>query len=157
MIEFTLVGIPLVFILISTFEVARGMWIYHTLAYAVKEGTRYASVHGETCTIAPNTCTVTVAQVVQHVLDQSSGLLPGQLNLTLTSVGSAQACSPASSCQSIDTTWPPSPDSNLGNNITITGTYPFPSAISMFWPGAGPATSATFVTFSASSTETMQN
>src|SRR5882762_5274489 len=49
-LEFTLVGIPLVFILISTFEMARGMWNYHVMAYAVKEGTRYASVHGNNCT-----------------------------------------------------------------------------------------------------------
>jgi hypothetical protein len=38
------------------------MWTYHTLAYAVKEGTRYASVHGKGCE-APNTCTKTVAQI----------------------------------------------------------------------------------------------
>jgi Flp pilus assembly protein TadG len=157
MIEFTLVGIPLVFILISTFEVARGMWIYHTLAYAVKEGTRYASVHGATCALAPNTCTVTVAQVVQRVLNQSTGLLPGELNLTLTTPGSVQTCNPVSSCQGNNTNWPPAPDNAQGTNITITGTYPFPSAISMFWPGAGPSTQASFVTFGASSTETMQN
>jgi Flp pilus assembly protein TadG len=44
LVEFTLVGIPMIFLLISTFEVARGMWEYHTLAYAVKEGTRVPSL-----------------------------------------------------------------------------------------------------------------
>ena len=39
LIEFTLVGIPLIFVLISTFEMARGMWNYQTLAYAVRAGT----------------------------------------------------------------------------------------------------------------------
>ena len=46
-IEFTLVEIPLLCVLISTFEMARGMWLYHTLAYAVKEGARYAAVRGQ--------------------------------------------------------------------------------------------------------------
>jgi Flp pilus assembly protein TadG len=54
-LEFTLVGIPIIFVLISTFEMARGMWNYHTIAYAVKEGTRFASVHGIDCSTAPNT------------------------------------------------------------------------------------------------------
>ena len=31
LVEFTLVGIPLIFVLISVFEISRGMWMYHTL------------------------------------------------------------------------------------------------------------------------------
>ena len=33
LLEFTLVGIPLIFLLISTVEISRGMWQYHTLAH----------------------------------------------------------------------------------------------------------------------------
>ena len=51
LIEFTLVGIPLIFVLLSTFEMARGMWLYHTLAYAARQGTRYAIVHGVNCSM----------------------------------------------------------------------------------------------------------
>jgi hypothetical protein len=39
MIEFTLVGIPMIFLLISIFEISRAMWNYHTLAFAIREGT----------------------------------------------------------------------------------------------------------------------
>ena len=46
MVEFTLVGFPLIFILISIFEMARGMWNYHTLEEAVEVGTRYEAVRG---------------------------------------------------------------------------------------------------------------
>ena len=49
------------FALISIFEVSRGMWIYHTLAYSVKNGIRYASVHGIDCFNTannPNDCLV---------------------------------------------------------------------------------------------------
>ena len=37
-IEMTLVGIPIIFLLISTFEISRGMWMYNTAATAVREG-----------------------------------------------------------------------------------------------------------------------
>ena len=47
MVEFALVGIPLIFILISIFEISRGMWMYETVAHAVREGARYAAVHGQ--------------------------------------------------------------------------------------------------------------
>src|SRR5690242_13216787 len=46
LVEFTFVGIPMIFVLIGTFEISRGMWMYHTLAHAVRDGVRYASVHG---------------------------------------------------------------------------------------------------------------
>ena len=42
LLEFTLVGIPVIFVLISTIEMARGMWMYHTLCHAVKEAARFA-------------------------------------------------------------------------------------------------------------------
>src|SRR5215831_11346653 len=34
-VEMTLVGIPLMFVLVSIFEMSRGMWVYHTVANAV--------------------------------------------------------------------------------------------------------------------------
>lgn len=49
LIEFTMVGIPLLFVWISTAEMARGMWQYHTLQYATKMANAYASTHGATC------------------------------------------------------------------------------------------------------------
>jgi Flp pilus assembly protein TadG len=30
-LEFVLVGIPIIFVLISLFEISRGMWTYHTM------------------------------------------------------------------------------------------------------------------------------
>ena len=157
LVEFTLVGIPMIFLLVSTFEVARGMWTYHTLAYGVKEGTRYASVHGKTCELAPNTCTITVAQVAQRVLDSSVGLLPATLTLTYTSEGGTFSCT-ITNCLKNNSVWPPDPANAFGKNITISGVYPFQSVIMMFWPGAGPGSMAmSTVNFPASSTESMEN
>ena len=75
MIEFVLVGIPIIFILISVFELARGMWLYHTAAYALREGARYAIVRGNNCNLYPNNCAVTVAQVASRIRDSAVGFL----------------------------------------------------------------------------------
>jgi hypothetical protein len=142
-IEFTLVGIPLVFVLISTIEMARGMWIYHTLAYAVKEGTRYAVVRGQNSPKQP-----TYQGVCNAIVQAGTGLLPEELALTFHSATAKDVtCACKSSSSSSWTpcsagTWPPGDnlaviDNQPGQSISITGYYPFVSAISMFWPGAG--------------------
>jgi Flp pilus assembly protein TadG len=154
-LEFTLVGIPIIFFLISTFEIARGMWNYHALAYAVREGTRYASVHGVNCATAPNTCTVTIAQITQRILDAGIGLTSSQLQLTFTHTGGATACT-ANSCLANNTAWPPAPGNAVGNYIQIDATLPFQSAICMFWPGAGPGSTFGTFNFPASSRDTIQ-
>jgi Flp pilus assembly protein TadG len=157
LVEFTLVGIPMIFLLVSTFEISRGMWTYHTLAYGVKEGTRYAAVHGLTCATAPNTCTVTVAQVAQQVQNATAGLLSSQMNLTFTSLGGTFTCTLAN-CLTNNAVWPAAPGNAIGSNIEIDATYPFQSAIAMFWPGAGTGVSTMgTINFPASSQDTMKN
>ena len=90
-VEMTLVGIPIIFILISTFEMSRAMWNYHTLSNAVKEGVRYAIVHGQNCgtvgspPLISNNCQVSSAggpnpiglrSVAQVIQDAGVGLDP---------------------------------------------------------------------------------
>ncbi|HEY9527094.1 MAG TPA: TadE/TadG family type IV pilus assembly protein [Anaerolineales bacterium] len=145
MIEFMMVGIPLIFVLISIFEISRGMWIYVTLAHAVREATRYALVHGNTCTETPNTCAVTVSQIAGRIENAGVGLLPAQLTVTMASGN--RTIGPAS-LQSLlaNTTYFPTgcqcttrdPGGEPGEPVTITATYPFQSAITMFWPGVPP-------------------
>lgn len=141
LIEFTLVGIPMIFVLISTFEIARGMWTYHTMAYTVKEGTRYASVHGVNCNIAPNNCTVTVTNVANVMKAAGIGLLPDQLLVTFTtSAGTSAEQTLSYWIANGSSTWPPTSPSginSIGQPVTIRAKYPFRSALAMFWPGAG--------------------
>ena len=66
----------MIFVFISIFEMARGMWIYHSLAYAVKEGTRYASVHGATCTTSPNDCGVSFSNIATVMKKAGPALIP---------------------------------------------------------------------------------
>jgi Flp pilus assembly protein TadG len=146
-IEFTLVGIPLVFILISTIEMARGMWIYHTLAYAVKEGTRYAIARGQN-----SSTPATYQGVCNAIVGAGAGLLPKDLILTFYSASipggatvTADQCTGARWPPGYNVTdpWPPSDqrlDNQPGQTISITGLYPFVSALSMFWPGGGTVT-----------------
>src|SRR3954453_22649579 len=81
MVEFALIGIPVMFLLIITFEVSRAMWAYHTVAYAVKEGARFAVVHGNNCAAVPNNCTTTRAAVAQRIRNAALGLIPADLEI----------------------------------------------------------------------------
>ncbi len=164
MIEFTLVGIPMIFVLISIFEMARGMWVYHTLAYAVKDAVRFAVVHGKSCEGVGGQ-TTTVQRIVEQVQWAGVGLLPNELNLTLTTAGGTVTCSPASSCLPTagppptpgnTDRWPADPGNMRGDTLVITGTYPFRSAIAMFWPGAGAGVNFGTFNLRASARETVQ-
>jgi len=138
-VEFTLVGIPLIFALISIVEMSRGMWIYHTQAYAVNEGVRYVVVHGADCTSGGNTCGVTVGQIASHIAAVGGGLNTSNWTVTLYSATSASvSCSPLSSCTTNTTVWPASPDNAVGASIAIAGSYTFNTSLAMFWPGTLP-------------------
>jgi Flp pilus assembly protein TadG len=144
LVEFTFVGIPLIFVLISIFEVSRGMWMYHTLAYSVKVGVRFASVHGINCVNTPdnpNNCTVNIGPpntsgTILYVIRQAAvGLDPTKTTLTFNANGATTTCTlDVGSCSG--TLWPPNGANSVGQPIRIDITTPFNSAIAMFWPGA---------------------
>ena len=159
LLEFTLVGIPLIFILIGTFEMSRGMWLYHTLAFAVKSGARYTVVHGQNCSRSPNDCTVTISQIASRVQSSGPGLPRDDVTLTFTAAnGSATTCLLKDCIANYGSSaWPPSSSNAPGQDIRISGVYPFRSTMLMFWPGAGAPRGATRVVgLSADSRETMQ-
>jgi hypothetical protein len=155
LIEFTLVGIPLIFVLIGIFEMARGMWLYHTMAHAIKAGTRFASVHGRNCRVLPNDCAVTVAQISERIRQAGLGLPPAELSLQFKAYSGTLNCSLAD-CLNDTTVWPESPGDAPGRDIEITATFPFRSAIAMFWPGGGAVNTFAAVNLPASSRERIQ-
>jgi outer membrane protein W len=119
---------------------ARGMWIYHTLAYAIKEGTRYTIVHGANCDPKVNTsnnCQVTVGQIAQVIQNAGIGLEPASLQVRMQSNADDTGMTALSSLLTNNAIFPTNPGNLAQNPITFTGQYPFLSAISMFWPGAG--------------------
>lgn len=154
-LEFTLVGIPLIFAIISVFEMSRGMWNYHTLAQAVKVAARYASVHGQECYQDGNSCGIEVKDVANKIATWATGVPANTFNVTLTSNSSSVPCNPLSSCLSNATSWPPASDYQEGLPIEISASYPFQSALAMFWPGSHGVTFAT-TTFPAYSRQIIQ-
>ena len=162
-LEFTLVGIPLIFTLISIFEMARGMWVYHTMAHAIKEGTRYTIVHGSDCDPiknAPNNCLVKIQDIAQHIKDAGVGLEQDQLVVTFWSVsnGTHTCANPSTltACLADSAVWPPSPDNIPGLPIRIDAKLTFKSAIAMFWPGTTKGMNFGTLYFPATSQETIQ-
>jgi hypothetical protein len=138
MVEFTLYGIPAVFLLISIVEISRGMWTYHNLNYGLNVGARYVSLHGSGCTTSPYSCGIKVQDVANRIASATMGIPSDAMNVTLTSNAGSKPCNPLSSCQTDTTAWPPASANAPGNEILITGTYTFRSALSMFFPGSSP-------------------
>jgi Flp pilus assembly protein TadG len=155
MVEFALVGIPLIFILISIFEISRGMWMYETVAHAVRDGARYAAVHGQDCATVPNSCAVNISDIAAVIKNAGAGLDPDQFTVTIsTAVGTATlATTGASTLTALGTntsgfsgwTYVPAGGGSAsatgpGNDVIVSGQFPFKSALAMFWPGGGKVT-----------------
>jgi hypothetical protein len=155
MLEFVLVGIPMIFIFISIVEVARGMWTYHTLAYAVREGVRYSTMHGKGCA-SPNTCQVTIGTIAGVIKSAGVGLDPNTVTLAFTSASGTTTDTMANQAAST-TTWPPSGDNAPGQNVKIAAKYPFRTFLAIFWAGSGRGLNDSGVFYlPASSTEPIQ-
>jgi len=168
-VEFTLVAIPIIFVLISVFEIGRGMWVYDTLAHAVREGTRMAIVNGRDCAKIPG-CAVTIAAIAERIRVTGVGLSPDELEVTLTMLAPSAggpvvvatvSCAPLRTCLSRSTLpadqWPPAVANRPKlHSAQIQGVIPFRSAIAMFWPGAGRGMTFGAVWLPASSQEVIQ-
>jgi len=143
MVEFATAGIASTLLLISTFQLAMIMWNYHTMAYALHEATRYASVRGVNCTKPGNTCSTTIGALATKIKTLSIGIPAGTVNVSFTTdSGAVTNCNPLSSCLTSTTVWPPATnqDNGLEKYITIAGRYEFQSALIFFWPGVGSQT-----------------
>ena len=154
-LEFTLVGIPMLFILISIFEISRLVWSYHTLAAAVTESARFAIVHGKDCSKAPNDCAASVGDVARRLQARGVGLVPSDVNVTLSSSAGDVQCS-LKDCLAKTEVWPPTSAGAAGMEIEISATYSMVSMVSMFWPGAGTVAPFGRVPLSASTREAIQ-
>ncbi len=166
LVEFTFVGIPVMFTLICIFEISRGMWIYGTLNHAAKEAVRYAIVHGQNCGINGNSCqvklgpatnncnnassTMTIAEVIQCA---GIGLDPAKTQVQFTSTQGTTPWYPLNAVPA--TRWPPDGGNASGQPITIDLQTPFNTALAMFWPGSSPVRFASGI-LPASSSDLIQ-
>ncbi len=140
-LEFTLVGIPMIFVLISIFELARGMWMYHTTAYAVKEATRLAIVKGQGYVYARDKLGgtgVTVGRIVAEIRQAGVGLDVDDAGSEVKLSGGFD-CKPIRVCLGNTAQWPPGGSNRRSQPLSIEVVVPFRSALAMFWPVGGGA------------------
>ena len=167
-VEMTLVGIPVIFVLVSIFEISRGMWMYETASFAVREGVRFAAVHGVNCKPSPptvtNDCLKTAFQVTAVI--RSAAVALGQESLANTPVTFSVPSVPtvtSFNCNLDGTTgdarcsavWPDDGANSPPNVISISLSTPFRSALAMFWPGSRPVAFGQ-VNLGASSSDSIQ-
>jgi Flp pilus assembly protein TadG len=156
-IEFTFVAIPMMLLLVSTIELARGMWTYNTLAHAIRDATRYVIVHGNNCTAPPNYCAVRIQDIAQRIRVSGVGLDPDLLYIQFIAPGGRTIPTAGwvtlKDSLSNATYWPTNapcypppvppatcPDEDPSGvrtaDLEIQARYQFVSAMYFFWPGA---------------------
>lgn len=152
LIEFTLLGIPGLFLCMSVLMTGIDMWQFFTLSYAAAETARFTSVHGATCE-SPNTCQITRAEVAAYFENQALALSPASTVLKMTDGSGTITCNPVTSCPSSSSYFPANTYNAVGSNISVTATYPISNPLFMFWPGAGSGVHPGTYTLGAGSTQ----
>lgn len=138
-IEFALCGVFVIFAMISIFDMARGLWINHTLAQAVRDGVRYAAVHGA-LNVNPATNQrlpgSNLRDVYNVVRRSALGMVPSQLRLRFESAAGIIDCNPDCPGGALDVPWPPDGFATRNLEIGIQANYPYNSMVVMFFPGS---------------------
>jgi Flp pilus assembly protein TadG len=134
LIEFTLVGIPVIFLTVSVLSISIDMWEFHELPHAVEMTARYAATHGQGCTQNSSTCGITVASMVTYFEGQNISLLPSLVNVTFTDGSGSTHCSPLTNCASSSATFPSAGHNAPGQDVTVYATYTLKNPVAMFWP-----------------------
>ncbi|HUP02678.1 MAG TPA: TadE family protein [Bryobacteraceae bacterium] len=144
LVEFAMIGAPLIFIWISVFQMAIIEWRYHTLQYAVKMTTSYMSTHGSDCSTGGNTCSIEIENAAQILENAAVGIPPKAISVTFTPIGSDHVTAAGGSypltctldqCLTNTTSYPPTGYGDRGCDIKITASYTFNSMLGMFVPG----------------------
>lgn len=134
-LESAVVAIPMVFVALGAMELARCMWMYHTLAAATKNAVRYAIVHGDACIDMNPSCAATVGNVAGVLRRSTVGMEGSQLRLNFLAGTQVTTCVSLSACEANADQWPPNSHNVAGQNITIQADYQFRSVLRGFWPG----------------------
>lgn len=84
-VEMALSMIILLSVMFGLIEICMALYTYHYVSDAAREGTRYAIVHGSTCTVSGTSCTVTEPQIQTYVQGLGyPGINPSNLTVTTT-------------------------------------------------------------------------
>jgi Flp pilus assembly protein TadG len=152
-IEFAMVGVPLLFMWISIFQVAMGAWRYHTLQYAVKMASAYMATHGADCSSGSNTCSITIANAATVLENAAVGIPPSMVSVTFTPYladhvtaagGSYPVTCTLSSCVTNSTAYPPANYGCVGCDIRVQATYTYVCGLALWIPGGGSQSFGTY-------------
>jgi Flp pilus assembly protein TadG len=163
-LEFTIIGIPLTFLLFSIANMCFSMLTLHTMQEAVEQGARYAATRGNTCSSGGNTCTVQIKDIADVIAKSASGISAGNMKVTFTppSTGTVVTCTNLSTCTTSCTpscngsrtlTWPDGTNNGPPNDITISADCTLNAPMFMFWSGTSAGTKINSTTFHAYSTQ----
>lgn len=103
-------------LMLGVMESAIGVYTFHFVAEAAREGTRYARVRGSACTGAAIACPATPSDVQTYVRSLAyPGMTASSIHVTSTwaAFPSGTGCSPSVDCN------------NPGNVVTVTVAYSF--------------------------------
>lgn len=131
----TAVCLALLFtVLIGIMVAGLALYFYNTVAEAAREGSRYAMVHGSSC----SGCIATKASVQTYVKGLGyPGLNTSNLTVNTTWPDTGASCTPSVS-----------PCDNPGNNVMVTATYQFSWSIPFITSSTLPLTSTSEVIIS---------
>jgi len=135
LLEFTLTGIPLIFLSLSVVECSIAMLEYDSMTNAVTVAARYAANHGATCSQNGNSCTVRIEDVAKLIANTSWIISTATMSVTFTDASGSTTCE-LSVCQTNTAQFPSSTSgANAVNNaITISVTHKVTNPLPMFWP-----------------------
>ena len=137
LIEFTLLGIPTLFILVSVVSISIEAWQYTNLAWAVDQTARYATVHGATCGQNGNSCSIAIGDMANYFISAASALNSGSASVSFTDgSGVATTCNPVSSCTTSTTQFPGTSYNTIGSDIRVSATYSLTNPFPLYWPGS---------------------
>jgi Flp pilus assembly protein TadG len=106
--------------LIGVIEVSFGLYSYHFISAAAREGTRYAIVRGNTCSGFASACPAAASDIQTYVKNLGfPGINPNKMDVSVAWAGypAGVTCSPSNSCN------------NPGNMVTVTVQYSFPLTV----------------------------
>ena len=91
LLEYALVLTLLLALLFAVIDFGRGLYAYHFVSNAAREGTRYAMVRGSTCTFPG--CPATSSTIANYLDNVPAGIDPNQLSVTTTwNPGGSASC-----------------------------------------------------------------
>ena len=137
LIEFSLVGVPLILISVSVLQMSIAMWQFYTLQHAIQTVCRYVTTHSRGCTTNGNNCGLTIGSVATMISGQSLALDSSKLNVSLITASGTQTCNPINTCTNNTTQFPSSTANAVNQDVAITATYTVTEPLALLWPGAG--------------------